>query len=452
MSTPGIPEDVRGSLDGIVDGTVGGWAYDAGSPDTRVEVEVLVDGEVVGRAVADRYRPDLVTAGIANASSGFALPIALDDWSDGLPHVLQARAAGTDLELDSSPQSLVIGHARARRRRLQPFAADTVLRTTGSPDAVRARLGAHGRVAIVATYQPDATPPSHLVAYLQALRQHGVACVVVDTTEQGLRLPEELAPMIVHRENAGWDFASWLAGLQAVRPLLGDISELVLTNDSVFGPLYPLQESWDAPRVRDADFWGLTDSWSIEYHLQSYFLVLREAALRHPAFWAFLEAYPFPDAKRQVVRDGEIGLTRTLHAAGLRSAVTCPYDEVARAWLDDLPARLERVAAYPENAFLSAAELDRAVGTSSAAQSLRHTLEAAHHIRRGLALNGSHFFWDTLITEFRLPFVKRELLHVNPAEIPFATELRAVLAATGYDIEHIRDAGRRARGVRVTTV
>jgi hypothetical protein len=452
MASPGIPEAIRGSLDGVVDSEVGGWAFDAASSTSLVDVEVLIDGEVVGRALADRYRPDLAEAGIGDGRCAFALSIAVDDWRDGLPHEVRARATGTDLELDGSPRQVVIGTPPENGRPLAPFAVDTVLARSGSLDAVRERLAARGRLGIMACFQPSGTPASHLTAYLEALHEHDVAVVLVDTTPGGMAVPAGLAPLVLHRENLGWDFASWLAGLHEVRELVPDTRELVLTNDSVFGPLYPLSESWENDRLDGADFWGLTDSWSVAYHLQSYFVVLRHGALAHPAFWEFLEQYPFPRGKRQVVRDGEIGLTTALHRAGLRSAVTCPYDEVARAWLDDLPARLERVGAYPENAFMEVGDLDRALNTFSSAQSLRQILETAHQIRRGLALNGSHHFWDTLVEQFRFPFVKRELLQVNPAEIAFATELRRVLAGTGYDIEHIRDAARRARDVRVVTV
>lgn len=452
MPSPGIPDAIRGSLDGVVDGEVGGWAMDAASSASLVTVEVLIDGEVVGRALADRYRPDLLEAGIGDGRCAFALPIAIEDWRDGLEHELRARATGTDLELDGSPARLVIGRPGDGARRLAPFAADTVLGREGSLDALRERLATRGRLAVMACFQPPGDPPTHLLAYLRALRDHDVAVMLVDTTTNGLAVPADLAPLVVHRENVGWDFASWLAGLDEARELLGDTQELLLTNDSVFGPLHPLRDSWEHPRLGAADFWGLTDSWSVAYHVQSYFVVLRRSALTHPAFWSFLEHYPFPAGKRQVVRDGEIALTTALHAAGLCSAVTCPYDEVARAWLDDLPARLARVGAYPENAFLDAGDLDRALNTFSSAQSLRQILETAHQIRRGLALNGTHHFWDTLIERFGFPFVKRELLQSNPAEIPFATELRRVLADTGYDVEHIRDAARRAQGVRVVTV
>jgi hypothetical protein len=451
MSIPGIPDALDGSLDGVVDGSLCGWARDTFLPDATVEVEVLVDGEVVGRSVCDRFRTDLAKAGMGSGRYGFEVPLG-DDWHDGEIHEVRARATGTDLELDNSPIRMVLGMSNGAPRP-GPFAADTVLGRRGSLEAVRRRMAVRGRIAVMACFQPAAPTPAYLRRYLAALRDMDVAVVLVDASPVPMDVDTDLAPLVLNRANVGWDFASWLAGLHEIRELAEDAQELLLTNDSVFGPLFPLQEAWDSPRVRDADVWGITDSWEIRYHLQSYFLLLRRRALTHPAFWRFLEAYSFPPAKRQVVRDGEVGITTALLAAGLSSAALCPYEEVGRRWLDDLPSRLANIRALPENVFLGPAELETAVRGRSAAQSLRHVLQAAHHIRRGIPVNGSHFFWDVLLRDFRCPFLKRDLLLTNPAELPYATDVREILEElTDYDPELIRESARLMRGARVATI
>jgi hypothetical protein len=150
------------------------------------------------------------------------------------------------------------------------------------------------------------------------------------------------------------------------------------------------------------------------------------------------------------VRDGEIGLSSALVAAGLRSAVTCSYEAVARRWLEDLPERLHRTRAQPENAVLDPAALEAAIGGHVAGQGLRHLIDTAAYIRRGLPHNPSHLFWDTLVRDFRCPFLKRELLLVNPAEVPYATDARDVLERhTDYDPRHIVAAARLIPGSRV---
>jgi MoaA/NifB/PqqE/SkfB family radical SAM enzyme len=48
-----------------------GWAFSPSAPDARVEVEVLSDGEVISTAPADRFRRDLLDAGIHDGFHAF---------------------------------------------------------------------------------------------------------------------------------------------------------------------------------------------------------------------------------------------------------------------------------------------------------------------------------------------------------------------------------------------
>ena len=456
MSIPGIPDQIEGTLDGVLGGQVSGWARDPEKPEETLEIEILIDDEVIGRTLCDHFRVDLAAAGVGSGRYGFVLPIGRD-WNDGVAHDVRARATGTDLELDQSPLSIVVGGSANGRGsqpvRPGPFAADTVLARDGSFAALRDRVARRGRLAIVAIHQPARVLPGHLRDHLAALDAMEAGVLVVDTTAGGVPIDPALAPLVLRRVNTGWDFASWLAGIHETRSLLAGLDELVLANDSVFGPVHDLRESWEHPAVRDADFWGITDSWQLGYHLQSYFLVLRRPALDHPALWDYLAGYPFPVAKRQVVRDGELGLSTALLRAGLTAAVTCPYEAVARRWLGDLPDRLARVRALPENAILDDAALVAAVNDRTAGQGMRHLMETAAHIRRGIPQNPTHMFWDTLLRDFRSPFVKRDLLLHNPAEIPYATDVRELLEHhTEYDPAHISTAARLLRGTRVPLV
>ena len=118
-----------------------------------------------------------------------------------------------------------------------------------------------------------------------------------------------------------------------------------------------------------------------------------------------------------------------------------------------LGERLERVGAQPESALYGVGDLETAVSGRIAAQGMRHVLEHANLVRRGIGRNASHFFWDTLIRDFRFPFVKRELLLHNPLEVPNATDVRELLELhTAYDPAHIAAAARLMRGSRVPLV
>jgi hypothetical protein len=74
---------LRGHVERLEEGVMHGWVIDTASG-TPVELEILVDGEVVARAIANRYRVDLDHAGIADGRGGFsvALPASVTSLRD----------------------------------------------------------------------------------------------------------------------------------------------------------------------------------------------------------------------------------------------------------------------------------------------------------------------------------------------------------------------------------
>lgn len=92
---------VVGHLDGIDDdGHARGWAHDRRKPDSAVEVELVLNGVVVGSAVADLDRPDLAAAKIGSGRHGFRIPLALKAPVKDL-NVVEARVVGSSQELPS---------------------------------------------------------------------------------------------------------------------------------------------------------------------------------------------------------------------------------------------------------------------------------------------------------------------------------------------------------------
>jgi hypothetical protein len=77
------PGEMAGHVERLRDGELEGWVMDRANPDTPVELEVLVDGEIVAMALANRYRPDLDRAGLAGGRCAFlvAMPAVAEDVS-----------------------------------------------------------------------------------------------------------------------------------------------------------------------------------------------------------------------------------------------------------------------------------------------------------------------------------------------------------------------------------
>ena len=328
---------------------------------------------------------------------------------------------------------------RGGRQRSGRTGAVRVLGEAGSHHELLKRVRETRRLAIVAVYRPSAVRLAYHELYLRSLRELGFAVVVVDTTRQrGRLLAESSADLTLVRANVGWDFGSWILGLTRLQEVVEQADELLLTNDSMFGPLHPLDETFAMPQLETADFWGMTDSWQQAYHLQSFFVVLRKRVLESDVVWRFLQEFRVDQGKAYAIERGEVQLTAVLLEHGFEAAAAFPYGVVAERWLASVPERLEDIDAAER----------RPTSESSASQARQALLDAADMLSRGVPTNPTHLFWDTLIREFRFPFLKRELLFTNPMELSIGRSAASVLVETGYPFDNVVEAGRFVRGVR----
>lgn len=105
---PGADAPDPGTLDGVTEQIINGWAWEPRHPDKSVTVEIYEGDRLIATTVADALRDDLVTAGKGNGRHAFTVqtPPAL---LDGKQHRLRAKIAH-GLELVGSP--LVVTLAR----------------------------------------------------------------------------------------------------------------------------------------------------------------------------------------------------------------------------------------------------------------------------------------------------------------------------------------------------
>lgn len=96
---------LHGSVDLLAGGRLHGWAQHAARPEVAVCLEVLLDGAVIARTLANRYRADLWHAGLGSGCHAFeaALPEApqVQAQSRGL-QALRVRRAADGAELPSA--------------------------------------------------------------------------------------------------------------------------------------------------------------------------------------------------------------------------------------------------------------------------------------------------------------------------------------------------------------
>ena len=151
------------------------------------------------------------------------------------------------------------------------------------------------------------------------------ADVIVVSSASGLRwhprtlhrLRQRCAAIVIRR-NQGYDFGSWKAALKLHRQDIEQAAFLVLTNDSFWGPITPLDDLFQRLHASTADVIGLTDNLMYEPHLSSAFTAYKPKALQCPAFDRFWESLQIWPRKRDLVKQCEVGLPVQLRAAELK--------------------------------------------------------------------------------------------------------------------------------------
>jgi len=249
------------------------------------------------------------------------------------------------------------------------------------------------RAALFAHFDHQNEVKPYILYFLKCLRELCGDIIFVSTSP----LPpsefdklQHLVSRIELRENSGFDFGMWHHALGLID--LSQYDEIVLTNSSIFGPVFPLSPIFERMQHDPCDFWGMTDSFEIRWHLQSYFLVLKSAVLRSTALTRFFDAVlPYRD-KFQLIRSYEVGMALYLSENGLRPAACVPTG----SWCE------------------------------SNSQQKR--------IRKGR--QNPTLLYPIQLLQSGMPFVKAQLLRDNPKRIALKPVWRAV-EATGYDVSLI---------------
>jgi len=129
------------------------------------------------------------------------------------------------------------------------------------------------------------------------------------------------------------DFGAWHLALELLgRETLAGYSQVVLANDSTYFPVLDPQPFLTALRGTDADLFAATDSLSGgRYHLQSFLLALRPAALRllGPEIARRIQEQAGA-TKLSLIQRFEVGLTGFALEQGLSTEVFCSVGDIAK--------------------------------------------------------------------------------------------------------------------------
>ena len=179
-----------------------------------------------------------------------------------------------------------------------------------------AKTAAHDRrtCAIFAGFSGDGTVPDYALHYLKGLAEISDHIIVVYDNELDDREAAKLqayCDQIIVGRHGEYDFGSYKRGLAAARERLDleTFDNILLTNDSCYGPLTSFAPMYEEMCARPVDFWGLTFNTTFQPHIQSFFVCFSRAMFLREEFFAFFESVERKNDVSQVVLTYEVPMT-----------------------------------------------------------------------------------------------------------------------------------------------
>lgn len=256
-----------------------------------------------------------------------------------------------------------------------------------------------GDVCLFSSYSFTETVDEYVYYYLDALKKAGFSIAFISTSrlkDTCIAKIKQYAFLIVERENKCPDFGSWKLGLYLL-DWCRKFNSVLLANDSVFGPFYDLGKIISSMKKK-FDVWGMTDSYEVDYHIQSYFLHFNKKVLSSETWELFWKNVDITLSKQEVINRYEAGLTKTFSDAKFFIGAYAYVDVVSKV---------------------------------------------SDH--RDKNVNATLAFWKTLIRQYDFPFLKREIIvRADINKVSWHKGLyfnmggwRKLISQTSYPVSHI---------------
>jgi lipopolysaccharide biosynthesis protein len=191
---------------------------------------------------------------------------------------------------------------------------------------------------------------------------------------------------IIERENEGYDFGGYQAGMSHIRDASETLTEILLVNNSVFLLKNSLSDLIQEVRDSDFDVTAVTSSTEEKFHLQSYFIHFKKQAFENPGLWDWFSTIETSNDKRATVTSLEIPFSTEMNVLGY----TC-----GAIW------ESQQVMSF----------LFSSAGSNLLNEFRRETkwIFSIQTFLNNQSLNPTHYMWPHLL-ELGCPFIKKDLV------------------------------------------
>lgn len=201
------------------------------------------------------------------------------------------------------------------------------------------------RLCLFAGFDAQGEIADYVVYYLRALAQVSDVYYWGDfeTSATEKAKIEPYCKAIHCHAHGKYDFGSWQELIDQIgRAEIEKYDEVILANDSCYGPLFNLSDLFQEMDQKNNDFWGLSLAYNRHIHLQSYFIVLKQSVIKSDVFYNFFQQVQPEQNYDDVCLNYEDRFTYTLSKAGFRFSSFIKYSDLAHHPYQDIVAAIEK--------------------------------------------------------------------------------------------------------------
>ena len=227
------------------------------------------------------------------------------------------------------------------------------------------------RIGIFCFYNKNGIAGKYVIHLLSEMAKYYSELIIVcngTLNDEGHKAFSKFSDRVYFRENEGYDAAAFkFIILEKIgKEGLTSYDELLIFNDTFYGPFFSMDHIFEKMNKENCDFWGLTSHNSVEsdgipYHIQSYFVNFKSRLLRSDCFLEFWDSLEvsWPDITT-CIRNYEMRMTSYFENNGFVSSsfvkndyplnfyIDFPYEVIARY---RLPIIKKRVFLLPIDSF-----------------------------------------------------------------------------------------------------
>ena len=295
------------------------------------------------------------------------------------------------------------------------------------------------KLCVFAHYDKDNIIDDYVVYYLNELSNIVVDIVFVSVSKlskKEIKKINGLCLKIICRENIGYDFLSYRVGLESVNFI--EYEQIIICNDSVYGPIRPLKNFFKKMNRVNCDFWGITESYEISYHLQSYFLVFNSKLIKSAQFKSFWKSTIPLNNKNYIIDKYEIGLTKFLIINKFIPSAFIKINFIDIIYM--IISNYKTISLY---------KIVYTLFFYFKNNKFKNIFKNNNKVLCNL--NPTHYFWKGLILKDDMPFVKIELLRDNPEKINIKDIYAIISTVSDYNLDIIINHLKRMRRFNKTT-